>query len=125
MVHGRTGEVEDDKHPGCPSTSKTEENIEKISEIAHKDQCLSIQMIAEMVNMDKGTVRSVRKWSLKTSIKYKKRTGKTFALTTRNESQNSQMCLKMSSHVMKPGFFNTIQKQRGNRCIGRHPLHRE
>jgi hypothetical protein len=26
-------EVEDDKRPGCPSTSKIEENIEKISEI--------------------------------------------------------------------------------------------
>jgi hypothetical protein len=26
-------EVEDDERPGCPSTSKTEENVEKISEI--------------------------------------------------------------------------------------------
>jgi hypothetical protein len=33
--------------------------------------------------------------------------------------------LKMSSYVMKLGFFNTIRKRRGNRCIERHPLHRE
>jgi hypothetical protein len=26
-------EVEDDERPGCPSTSKTKENVEKISEI--------------------------------------------------------------------------------------------
>jgi DNA-binding Lrp family transcriptional regulator len=50
-------EVEDDEHLGCSSTSKTEENVEKISEILQKDRRLSIQMIAEMVNMDKETVR--------------------------------------------------------------------
>jgi hypothetical protein len=31
-------EVEDNKHPGRPSTSKTEKNVEKISEIVRKDR---------------------------------------------------------------------------------------
>jgi hypothetical protein len=35
-------EVEDDERPGHPSTSKTEENVEKISEIVRKDRRLSI-----------------------------------------------------------------------------------
>jgi hypothetical protein len=52
-------EVEEGEHPGCPSTSKTEENVEKISEIVWKDQRLSIRMIAEMVNMDKEMVRQI------------------------------------------------------------------
>jgi hypothetical protein len=34
-------EVEDER-PGCPSTSKTEENVEKISEIVWKDRRLSM-----------------------------------------------------------------------------------
>jgi hypothetical protein len=34
-------EVEDER-PGCPSASKTEENVEKISEIVWKDRRLSI-----------------------------------------------------------------------------------
>jgi hypothetical protein len=35
-------EVEDDEHPGCLSTPKTEENVEKTSEIVQKDQRLSM-----------------------------------------------------------------------------------
>jgi hypothetical protein len=35
-------EVEDDEHLGRPSTSKTEEKVEKISEIVQQDQLLSI-----------------------------------------------------------------------------------
>jgi hypothetical protein len=38
-------EVEDDEHPGRPSTSNTEENSENISEIVQKDRCLSIQIV--------------------------------------------------------------------------------
>jgi hypothetical protein len=32
------------------------------------------------------------------------------------------MCLKMSLHVMKHGFFNKVRKRRGNRRIGRHHI---
>jgi hypothetical protein len=52
-------EVEDDKCLGRPSTSKTEENVENISEIVQKGQHLNIQMIAEMVNMDKEMIRQI------------------------------------------------------------------
>jgi hypothetical protein len=50
---------------------------------------------------------------------------KTFAVTSWNESQKNRLCLKMSPHVMKRGFFNMIEERRGNRFIRRHPLHRE
>jgi ribosome-binding protein aMBF1 (putative translation factor) len=112
--------VEDDERPGRPSTSNTEENVEKISKTVRKDRCLSIRMIAEMVNVEKETVRQILHDQLnmrkicaktvhKTSLRNKKTTRKTFALTSWNESQNSLMNLKMSSHVMKHGIFNTIQ----------------
>jgi hypothetical protein len=52
-------EVEDDEHPGCPLTSKTEENVEKISEIVQKAQCLSIWMFAEIFIMGKEMVRQI------------------------------------------------------------------
>jgi hypothetical protein len=58
FMEGR-GEVEDDKRPGSPSASKTEENVEKIIEIVWKDRRLSIRMIAEMVNMDREMVRQI------------------------------------------------------------------
>jgi transposase len=48
FVEGRE-EVEDDERPGRPSTSKTEENVEKISETLRKDGRLSTRIIAEML----------------------------------------------------------------------------
>jgi hypothetical protein len=72
-------------------TSKTNENIEKTSEIFLKDQHLSIQMIAEMSNMDKEMERqilhnqlnmrnkSMQKFTWQTSSRNKKTTGKTFS----------------------------------------------
>ena len=50
-------EVEDDERPGRPVTSRTEEKIQKVSEIVRKDRRLSIRMIADTLNMDKETVR--------------------------------------------------------------------
>ena len=47
--------VKDDERPGRPCTSRTEENVEKISQIVRKDCRLSVQMIAESVNIDKDT----------------------------------------------------------------------
>jgi hypothetical protein len=58
FVEGRE-EVEGDEHPGRPSTSKNEENFEKISGIVRKDRRLSIRMIAKMVIMYKKTVRQI------------------------------------------------------------------
>jgi predicted DNA binding CopG/RHH family protein len=49
-------EVEDDERPGRPSTSKIEENFEKISEIIRKDRRLSVRMISKIVNIVKETV---------------------------------------------------------------------
>lgn len=52
-------EVDDDEHPGRPSTSKTDENIEKVNEIVRNDRRLSIRMIASIINIDKETVRQI------------------------------------------------------------------
>ena len=49
-------EVEGDEHPGRPSTSKTDQNIQKISEIVRKDQRLSVRKIADIVSINKETV---------------------------------------------------------------------
>lgn len=52
-------EVEDDERPGRPVSVKTEENAQKINEIVRKDRRLSIRMIADMVNINKETVRKI------------------------------------------------------------------
>jgi hypothetical protein len=43
----------DDQHPGCPSTTKTEANIKKVSENVQEKRRLSIRAVAELINIDK------------------------------------------------------------------------
>ncbi|XP_025415968.1 protein GVQW3-like [Sipha flava] len=52
-------EIEGNQRVGRPCSSKTNDNISKINEIVRKDRRLSIRMIAEMVNIDKETVRQI------------------------------------------------------------------
>ncbi|GFV60152.1 putative mariner transposase [Trichonephila clavipes] len=51
--------VEDDSRPGCPSTSKTDENVEKVASLIRSNRRLSIRAIAETVNIDKECVRQI------------------------------------------------------------------
>ena len=46
-------------HPGHPSTSKTDQNIQKISDIFHKGRRLSVRMIADIVGINRETVRQI------------------------------------------------------------------
>jgi len=50
--------VEDDQHPGRPSTSNTDENIEKVDKIVRNDRRLSVRMIENMMNTDKNKISS-------------------------------------------------------------------
>ncbi|GFT52210.1 protein GVQW3 [Trichonephila clavipes] len=52
-------DVEDDSRPGRPSTSKTDENVEKVASLIRSDRRLSIPAIAETVNIDKECVRQI------------------------------------------------------------------
>ena len=52
-------EIGDDQLPGRPSTSKTKANIEKIGEIVRQNRRLSTRAIAELINIDKETVRQI------------------------------------------------------------------
>ena len=52
-------EIGDDQRPGRPSTSKTGANIEKVGEILRQNRRLSIRAVAELVNIDKETVRQI------------------------------------------------------------------
>ena len=52
-------EIGDDQRPGRPSTSKTDANIEKVGEIVRQNRRLSIRAVAELINIDKETVRQI------------------------------------------------------------------
>jgi len=51
--------IGDDQRPGRPSTSKTDANIEKVGENVQQNRRLSIRAGAELINIDKETVRQI------------------------------------------------------------------
>ena len=53
------GEIEDHQHPSHPSTSKTDANNEKFSEIVQQNRRLNIRAVAELINIDKKTVQQI------------------------------------------------------------------
>jgi len=56
---GGREEVRDDQYPSHPNTSKTDANIEKVFEIVRQNRRLSIRAVAELINIDKETVRQI------------------------------------------------------------------
>jgi len=51
--------VTDIERSGWPSTSRTEENIEKVCQIVRENRWLIVRSIAEQVNIDRETVRKI------------------------------------------------------------------
>ena len=58
FVEGREV-VEDNPKSGRPCTSTTDTNIEKVWQLVHSDRRLTICIIANEVEMDKETIRTI------------------------------------------------------------------
>ncbi|UYV82258.1 hypothetical protein LAZ67_21001480 [Cordylochernes scorpioides] len=51
--------LEDDKHTGRPSSSKTPESIEKVREFVANNRSASLRMMAEVLHINKETIRTI------------------------------------------------------------------
>ncbi|UYV63204.1 hypothetical protein LAZ67_2003440 [Cordylochernes scorpioides] len=51
--------LEDDKHTGRPSSSKTPESIEKVREFVANNRSASLKMMAEVLHINKETIRII------------------------------------------------------------------
>jgi len=51
--------AEDEERSGRPSTSKTQENVERISEIIQSNRRLTIREISEDLNISYGSVQNI------------------------------------------------------------------
>jgi len=51
--------VEDEERSGHPSTSKTQENIERVSEMIRSNRQLTIREISEDLNISYGSVQNI------------------------------------------------------------------
>lgn len=52
-------DVEDDERSGRPVTKKTDENVERVRALMRTDRRLGLRKIAEMLRMNKETVRQI------------------------------------------------------------------
>jgi len=51
--------VEDEERSGHPSTSKTQENVERVSEMIRSNRRLTIREITEDLNISYGSVKNI------------------------------------------------------------------
>jgi len=51
--------MKDDARSGCPSTARTEENVESVHRLLTEDSCTTLQMVADLLNIGKDTVRRI------------------------------------------------------------------
>ena len=51
--------VKNNARSGCPSTARTDENVESVHRLLTEDHCTTLQMIADHLNTGKETVRQI------------------------------------------------------------------
>jgi hypothetical protein len=104
---GGREDVEDDERPGCPVTVKTDENVDKVRTLVRNDRRLSIRMIAEEFNVDKGTVRQI----LIENLKMKKVCAKMVPknLSKDQKLNREEMCQNVLEKIEEnPDFLNSV-----------------
>jgi hypothetical protein len=129
-------DVEDDERPRRPCTSKTNENVEKIEQIVRIDRRLSIRMIAEMVNIDKETVRQfcmkiltwqkfVLRWFQGFSLPSIKKIESEFVQTFWSKFKRIRIFKIKLLPVVKHGSSHMILRQNASPCTGKHHHHQK
>ncbi|GFX00422.1 protein GVQW3 [Trichonephila clavipes] len=129
-------DVEDDSRPGHPSTSKTDENVEKVASLIRSDRRLSIRAIAETVNIDKECVRQI----LHDNLNMRKVCAKMVPkiLTFEQQATRKNVCIDILDAIKndpnllekvitcdESWFFTYDLEQSANPCIGSLQLHQE
>ncbi|KAJ8938293.1 hypothetical protein NQ318_020352 [Aromia moschata] len=98
--------TEDDPRPGRPSTSKTDENIEKIGKLIREDRRLSIRGLAEISGIDKECVRQILHES------YMRKVCEKMVLKTphsRAKESRMNICADILNNIdTNPGLLDTV-----------------
>ncbi|KAL4091658.1 hypothetical protein QTP88_026315 [Uroleucon formosanum] len=100
-------DVEDDDRSGRPTTSSTNENVEKIDKIIRQDRRLSVRAVAEMVNIDRESVRKILVENLNIKKVYAKMVPKN--LTIDQKFNRKEICSDTLKIIKDdPSFINNI-----------------
>ncbi|KAJ8960868.1 hypothetical protein NQ318_020167 [Aromia moschata] len=100
-------DVKDDPRPGRPSTSKTDENIEKTGKVIREEHRLSIRGLAEITGIDKECVRQI----LHESFNMRKVCAKMMPklLTPEQKESRLTICIDILNNIdTDPGLLDTV-----------------
>ena len=95
--------VEDEERTGRPSTSKTQENVERVSEMIRLSRRLTIREISEDVNISYGSIQNILTADLNTrqvSAKFVPRVS-----TVEQKQQRLSISLELRDHAASDSSF--------------------
>ncbi|KAJ8957486.1 hypothetical protein NQ318_020512 [Aromia moschata] len=103
--------TEDDPRPGRLSTSKADENIEKIGKLIREDRPLSIRGLAEITGIDKDRVRQILYESFNMRVVCSKMLPK--LLIHEQKESRINICADILNNIdTDPGLLNTVRLKR-------------
>ena len=88
---------------GCPSTLKTQENVERVSEIIRSNRRLTIREISEILNISYGSVQNI----LTTDLNMRRVSAKfvPHVLMVEQKQQRLSISLELCDHAASDSSF--------------------
>ena len=106
FLEGRE-QVEDEPRAGRPSTSKTDDNVERVRSLVRLDRRLTLRMISSEINLNRFTVHQILTQDLYMRKVCTKMVPKN--LTTKQKSNQRDVCLDLLDHTERePEFFSRV-----------------
>ena len=98
--------MEDEPCAGRPSTSKTDENVERMRSLVRPDRRVTLRMISSELNLNRFTVHQILTQNLDMRKLYAKMVPKN--LTTEQKANRRGVCLDFLDLEREPEFFSRV-----------------
>ena len=99
--------MEDEPRAGRPSTSKTEDNVERVRSLVRSDRRLTLRMISSELNLNRFTVHQILRQDLDMRKVCAKMVPKN--LPTEQKANRRNACLLLLDCLERePEFFNRV-----------------
>jgi len=104
--------VEDEPRAGRPTTSKTEDNVERVRSLVRSDRRLTLRMISSELNLNRFTVHQILTQDLDMRKVCAKMVPKN--LTTEQKASRRDVCLDLLDRLEREPEFSVALSQRMN-----------
>jgi len=100
-------QVEDESCVGRPSTSKTDDSVERVRSVVRSDRRLTLRMISSVLNLNRFTIHKILTQDLNMRKVCAKMVPKN--LTTEQKANQRDVCLDLLDRLERePEFFSCV-----------------